>query len=66
MLPDTPQINFNYDSLTCDVCLNTVSKKEIDWSKRKQLFNDLVKMLKVKKHMIVLYQSVVVRIVRGK
>ena len=28
VLPDTrPQINFNYDTLTCDACLNTVNKK---------------------------------------
>ena len=50
VLPDTrPQINFNYDTSTCDACNNTVSKKEIDWSRRKQLFNDLVENVKLQK-----------------
>ena len=50
VLPDTrPQINFDYDALTCDACLNTVSKKKIDWSSRKQHFNDLVENVKRQK-----------------
>ena len=50
VLPNTrPEINFNYDILTCDACLNAVKKNEIDWSNRKQLFNDLVENVKQKK-----------------
>jgi N-acetyl sugar amidotransferase len=50
ILPNTrPQINFNYDTLTCDACNNTVNKKKIDWSERNQLFKDLVKNVKSKK-----------------
>jgi N-acetyl sugar amidotransferase len=50
VLPDTrPQINFNYNTLTCDACINTVNKKKIDWSERKQLFASLVKNVKHQK-----------------
>ncbi len=49
VLPDTrPQINLNYKSLICDACLNTVRKKKVDWSKRKQLFNNLIADVKSK------------------
>lgn len=50
VLPDSrPLINFNYSTLTCDACLNTASKNKTDWSKRKQLFNDLVENVKHQK-----------------
>ena len=48
ILPDTrPNINFNYNTLTCDACNNRESKKKIDWSLRKDLFIDLVKNIKI-------------------
>mgnify|MGYP001987485615 CR=1 FL=1 len=50
VLPNTrPQINFNFETLTCDACSNIILKKKIDWSKRNQLFKDLVKNIKQKK-----------------
>tara|TARA_B100001057_G_C22788000_1_gene926408 strand:+ start:222 stop:1349 length:1128 start_codon:yes stop_codon:yes gene_type:complete len=50
VLPNTrPQLIFNYDTLTCDACSSGVNKKKIDWSKRNQLFKDLVKEVKSKK-----------------
>ena len=68
VLPNTrPQLIFNYDTLTCDACSSGVNKKKIDWSKRNQLFKDLVKEVKSKKkNMTALFLLVVVRIVPGK
>ena len=50
VLPDTrPQINLNHDTLICDACFNTVEKKKIDWTVRKQLFSELVENVKRQK-----------------
>jgi hypothetical protein len=45
-MPDSrPRIVFNHDGI-CNACINAENKKNIDWSKRKSEFEDIIENIK--------------------